>query len=130
MIRALLIVAVLISTAAQAQERVTILRDKNGRVTGAIRSSGPRPTAAEGLAILCAGGRCDPAGYAALASTEPQLIPIRSVQPPQADARPDAFKLHPLPPYQPCCDVQTVPLPEPTVRVILEQPIRGKVTTR
>jgi hypothetical protein len=48
----LVVVAVLAASAVHAQERVTVLRDRAGKVTGTIRASGPRPTAAEGLAIL------------------------------------------------------------------------------
>ena len=101
---------------ATPQERVVVIRDRTGKVTGTLRSSGQRPTPAEGLAILCAGDRCDPRGYAALAEQEPVLIPIRGPRP-QAET-PDSFKLHPLPPYLPTPAVQSVPLPYPTVRVI------------
>jgi hypothetical protein len=114
----MLILAVLISTAAEAQERTTILRDKTGKVTGTIRASGPKSTAVEALAILCANSRCDSAGYAALLEQGPVLIPIRPVRPSQADTTRDSFKLHPLLPYVPTPSVQSVPLPYPTVRVI------------
>ncbi len=129
MIRVLLIVAVL-TTTAEAQERVTILRDKAGKVTGTIRSSGPKPSPEEGLAILCAGDRCDPRGYASLAEQEPRLIPIRVQRAAPAAKAPDSFTLHPLPPYVRTPYKQSIPLPYPTVRVVLDEPTQGKVTTR
>ena len=106
---------------AMPQERVVVLRDKaTGKITGSLRSSGPRPTPSEGLAILCPPGRCEPPPTV---DPEPRLIPIRVSREPQAANVPDSFRLYPLPGYQPTPSVQSVPLPEPTVRVILEQPI-------
>jgi hypothetical protein len=112
----LVIVMLLVSSAAFAQERRVEIKNKEGKVTGVIVSQGPKPTPTEGLAILCSKGRCEPPPPAAPAEPALRVLAVtRQPSPPKPEEPRFTNFAGPSP------STVSVPLPYPTVHVVLDR---------